>query len=74
VLVFHRKAQGLNQMQGAACVGCQANDVARVGRNFGMDEDDVKHSRIVPHAYCVGLIYAVLALLFVWLGVLLGAG
>jgi hypothetical protein len=36
-------------MQGAAGVGCQANDVARVGWNFGVDEDDVKHASIVLH-------------------------
>ena len=50
VLVFHREAQRLNQMQGATGVGRQADDVARVGRNFGVDEDDVEHASIVLHA------------------------
>ncbi len=44
VAVFHAKAQGLDQMQGAACVGTQADDVAGVGRDFGVDEDDVEHA------------------------------
>ncbi len=39
-------------MQGAAGVGGQADDVARVGRDFGVDEDDVKHALIVLHARC----------------------
>jgi hypothetical protein len=36
-------------MQGAASVGRQADDVARVGRNFGVDEDDVEHDGIVMY-------------------------
>lgn len=30
-------------MQAAARVGCEANDVARVGGDFRVYEDDVKH-------------------------------
>jgi hypothetical protein len=37
-------------MQGATGVGRQADDVARVGRDFGVDEDDVEHAPIVLHA------------------------
>jgi hypothetical protein len=37
-------------MQGATRVGRQADDVARVGRNFGVNEDDMKHARIVSQA------------------------
>ena len=43
VLVVDRKAQGLDQMQRASRVGAETNGVARVGRNFGMNENDVKH-------------------------------
>ena len=47
VFVIHGKAKWLNQMQGAARVGCQANDVACIGWNFGFDEDNMKHRLIV---------------------------
>ena len=40
-LVVHRKPQRLDQMQGAAGVGRQPDDVAGVGRNFGLDQDEV---------------------------------
>jgi hypothetical protein len=43
VLVIHRKSQGLHQVQRAAGVGRQADHVARIGRDFGLNEDDVKH-------------------------------
>jgi len=51
VLVVHREPQGFDQMQGAAVVGRQADDVARVGWNFWVDEDDVKHGSIVWHSF-----------------------
>ena len=44
LLVFHVKAQRLYQMQTAARVGAEANDVARVGRNFRVDKNDVEHN------------------------------
>ena len=47
VLVVHRKAQRLDQVQRAAGVGRQADDVARVGRDFGFNEDDMEHGGIV---------------------------
>ena len=50
VLVFHREAQRFDQMQGATGVGRQADDIARVGWDFGVDEDDVEHAPIVLHA------------------------
>jgi hypothetical protein len=36
-------------VQSATRVGRQADDVACVGRNFGVDEDDVEHAPIVLH-------------------------
>jgi len=41
--VLHVKAQRLNQMQLHARVGAQSDDVARVGWDFGLVEDDVEH-------------------------------
>jgi hypothetical protein len=43
-LVLHRKAERLDEMQRATGVGRQPDHVARVGRDFGMDEDDVEHA------------------------------
>ncbi len=42
-LVVHGKAQRLDQVQRAAGVRAQADHVARVRRDFGVDEDDVEH-------------------------------
>lgn len=47
VFVIHGKAERLNQVQGAAGVGRQADDVAGIGWNFGFDEDNMKHRLIV---------------------------
>ena len=41
--VVDGKAQRFDEVQGAAGVGAQANDVAGVGRDFGLDKDDVEH-------------------------------
>ena len=43
VLVFEREAEGLYQMERRAGVGAEADDVAGIGRNFGMNENDVEH-------------------------------
>ena len=43
VFVFHGKTQRFHQVQGAAGVGRQADDVAGVGRDFGLDQNDMKH-------------------------------
>ena len=43
VLVVDAKAQWFDQMKRAARVGAQANGVAGIGRNFRMNENDVKH-------------------------------
>ena len=45
-LVIHRKAQGLDQMQGTAGVGRQPNDVASIRRDFRLNQDDAEHA---PH-------------------------
>jgi hypothetical protein len=45
--VFHVEAQRLDQVQGAAGVGRQADHVAGVGRDLGVDEHDAEHGRIV---------------------------
>ncbi len=42
-LVLHGKTQGFNEVQLGACVGGQANDIARVGRNLRLVEDNLKH-------------------------------
>ena len=34
-------------MQMTASVGRKTNDIARVGRNFGLNQDDVEHTLIV---------------------------
>jgi hypothetical protein len=47
VAVVHREAQRLDQVQGAAGVGREADHVAGVGRDLGRDEHDVEHARIV---------------------------
>ena len=47
VAVFHRKAQRLNQVQLAARVGGQANDVACIRRNFRLNENDMKHGGVL---------------------------
>ena len=41
--VVDGKAQRFDEVQGAAGVGAQADDVAGVGRDFGLDKDDVEH-------------------------------
>ena len=49
VFVVHGKAQRLNQMQHAACVGGQADHVAGIRWDFRLDQNNVKHS-----PYCDG--------------------
>ncbi|MFD2423589.1 hypothetical protein ACFSUI_05060 [Ralstonia solanacearum] len=41
--VLERKAEWFDQVQLRAGVGAQADHIARVGRNFGFDENDVEH-------------------------------
>lgn len=41
--VVDGKAQRFDEVQGAAGVGAQADDVAGVGRDFGLDKDDMEH-------------------------------
>jgi hypothetical protein len=43
LLVFPREAHRLNEMQFRPGVGAQANDVARVGRDFRLVEDYGEH-------------------------------
>ena len=43
LFVFHREAERLDEVQPRAGVGGEADDVARVGRDLGVDENDVKH-------------------------------
>ena len=45
-LVVELKADGLNQMQVAAAVGAQPDNVAGIRRNFWLKKDDVKHARL----------------------------
>ena len=44
LFVLHGKAQWLDQMQAATRVGCQTDDVAGIGWNFGLNQNDVKHA------------------------------
>jgi hypothetical protein len=45
-LVVEFEAQRLDQMQGAAAIGAQPDDVAGIRRNFWLKKDDVKHARL----------------------------
>ena len=45
-LVIHLEAQRLDQMQVAATVGAQPDNVAGIRRNFWLKKDDVKHARL----------------------------
>ncbi|BAO59735.1 hypothetical protein PPC_0388 [Pseudomonas protegens Cab57] len=45
-LVVHFETQRLDQMQVAAAVGAQPDNVAGIRRNFWLKEDDVKHARL----------------------------
>lgn len=40
-----RETQRFNQMKIGTGIGAQTNDVARIRRNLGMDEDNRKHQR-----------------------------
>ncbi len=42
LLVAEVKAQGLDQVQARAGIGAQADHIARVGRNFGLEQDDIE--------------------------------
>ena len=42
-LVIDVEGEGVDQVELRAGIGAQANDVARVGRNFGLVEHDMKH-------------------------------
>lgn len=44
--VIQFEAQGLDQMQGAAGIGAQPDDIAGIRRNFWLKKDDVKHARL----------------------------
>ena len=46
--VVEREAQRLDQVQPRAGVRAQADDVAGVGRDFGLVEDDVEHAVRMP--------------------------
>ena len=41
--VIEGKTQGFHQVKIGASVGAQADDVARVGRDFGLEQDDGEH-------------------------------
>ena len=45
-LVVHLEAQRFDQMQVAATVGAQPDNVAGIRRNFWLEKDDVKHARL----------------------------
>ena len=44
--VVQLKAKRLDQVQLAAGIGTQANDVASVGRDFGLEQDDMAHRAV----------------------------
>lgn len=44
--VVQFEAQRLDQMQGAARIGAQPDDIAGIRRNFWLKKDDVKHARL----------------------------
>lgn len=43
--VIQFETQRLDQVQLAAGVGAQADDVAGIGWDFGLEQDDVEHGR-----------------------------
>ena len=43
LLVVQRKSKGFDQMQSRARVGAEANDVARIGRNFRLKQYNIEH-------------------------------
>ena len=43
VLVVKGETERLHKVKRAARVGAEADNVARVGRNFGMNQNDVEH-------------------------------
>ena len=45
-LVIQLEAQRFDQMQVAAAVGAQPDNVAGIRRNFWLKKDDVKHARL----------------------------
>ena len=47
VFVAQRKAQRLNQMQRCACRGAGARDIARVLRDFRVEQHDVHHLSLI---------------------------
>ena len=49
LLVLQGEAQRRDQVQPRPGVGAQADDVAGVGRNFGLEQDDVEHRRTAHH-------------------------
>lgn len=46
VLVAEVEAERLDEMQFGAGIGAHADDVAGIGRNFRMDEDDGEHGTV----------------------------
>ncbi len=45
-LVVQFEPQGLDQVQLAATIGAEPDNVARIGWNFRLKQDDVKHARL----------------------------
>ena len=45
VLVVQRETKRLNEKELAAGISAKPNYVARVGSNFGLNENDVKHDK-----------------------------
>jgi hypothetical protein len=43
--VIDLKTERTHKMQPRACIGAQADHVTRIGRNFWLDKDDIKHER-----------------------------
>ncbi|MNR67286.1 hypothetical protein D3C85_1911990 [compost metagenome] len=44
-LIVHLEAQRFDQVQLAAGIGAQADDVAGVRRNLGLEQNDMEHDR-----------------------------
>jgi dihydroorotate dehydrogenase (NAD+) catalytic subunit len=47
-LVLDIKTERANQVQDTSCIGTQADDVARVRRNFRLEEHHIEHFAIMP--------------------------
>jgi hypothetical protein len=44
--ILQTKSEGLDQVQAASGDGAQADYVARIGRDLGLEQDDIEHGGV----------------------------